>query len=259
MTLPEKIERARRRREDELLLMLLLLADDGRRDATVAIRHGFPVQTVLQNTFDRAVPAIVGSMIDAHNDAAKRVSVMTGEDIAPVDVTQLTAIYLPPAREAAIAMTNRMFNAIAAAQNESTGISTRFLVRRAFDDAGYSRTNPTGLDAGAERAIVFASNVGLIAASSASGIVTAIRHISVDDDQTTEICRDRIGLVLPIDDHYWYANIPQLHWRCRSIIIPVIGEFTASLSYPTIPPDPGFGVAPPGLLEGLKAIGRRAA
>lgn len=254
MTDPEKIEQARRRREDELLLLLLLLSDEARKDTVVALRYDFPIQTVLANTYERAIPVIAGAMADAHADSFRRVSRFTGEDIAPPDPIATATIYEGHAREAAQAMASRLYDAVTAAQNEQTGFSAKALTRTAFDEAGYTRTNPTALDAGTERAIVFASNVGMIAASSRSSLVTGLRHISVLDQHTTEICRERDNLRLPLDDFYWPRNIPQLHWRCRSIVMPIIGSFVASEIYPITPPDPGFGVAPPGFIEALRAI-----
>lgn len=265
MTLTERIERARRRREDELLLMLLLVSEDARRDTVIAVRHGFSVQTVMQNTFNRAVPIIVGSMVDAHLDAARRFSHISGEDIVPQDTAIIATMYEQHARDAAQAMSQRLYDAITAARDEQAGISTRpitdeiaepltdkAMVRKAFDEAGYSRTSAESLDLGAERAIVFASNIGMIAAGSLSGLVTGLKHVSIVDARTTVICRRRDGLKLPIDDPYWRFNIPPLHHYCRSIIEPIIGSFEPSETYPNIPPKPGFGEMPPDFFEEIR-------
>lgn len=42
---------------------------------------------------------------------------------------------------------------------------------------------------------------------------------AIDDARTTAICRQRNGTIKPIGDPFWTRNSPQLHHRCRSMLI----------------------------------------
>lgn len=250
--LADKIERSRRRREDEALILLLLLSDEGRRDVAVAIKHGFPINVVLTNTFQRSIPVISGSMADAHLDALRRFEKIGGtiapalESAGGTDVAVLTRLYEPQAQAAADAMAQTLGAAIDRVRFTEPGLSARVTARMAFDTAGYTRTNAAGLDAGTARAVTFASNVGFIAGSSADDTVTALTHISVLDTATTEICTERSGLTLPVGHPYWQWGVPPLHWGCRSIVIPRFSPQAYSQSLPAAPPAPGFGRMPAG-------------
>jgi len=249
MTLSEKTERQRRKREDELLLLLLLLDDEGRRDTVAAIRHGFSVNTVLNNTFNRAIPIISGAMADAHLDSFKRLERVSGKDIEPPNAETLTAIYRKPATEAAQAMAKSLNDAVTSAQNDNPGMPIKTVVRNAFDEAGYTKSNSYALDLGVERAIVTASNSGMMDAANnhgnAIGQEIGIYHDSTMDNRTTEICIDRNTLLLRASHPYWTSGgIPQLHWRCRSVLLPVFPPYVESDWLPTVPVMPGFGYGP---------------
>jgi hypothetical protein len=254
--LANKIERSRQRREDELLLLLLLLSDDARRDSIVALRHDLSVDTVLQNTFAKAMPLILASMEDAHRDAFSRFGKLSDEPIARANAGESAAIqrlYESNATQASLAMASSLGQAIREAQATQIGTSAKQTVNSAFETAGYTKANPSALDAGVERAIVSASNVGMIHAARMSGRATALRHISVMDEHTTEICDERHELTLPVYHPYWRFNVPQLHWRCRSMVIPIFGEFVASEFLPVTQPMAGFGLAPAGFLEAFNS------
>jgi hypothetical protein len=78
------------------------------------------------------------------------------------------------------------------------------------------------------------------------GLVTGLAHISIMDNRTTPICKDRHELRLPLNHPYWRSGqaVPPLHFRCRSALRVLVGEFTPSDQLPTIPPMPGFGGGP---------------
>lgn len=254
MTPAEQIERDRRRREDELIILLLLLAEEARRDTVAAIRHGFDEGTVLRNTFTRAVPIIAGSMAAAHADAFRRVGRIYDVPLDRVDAgptDELMAIYRPAATAAADAMIETLNDEIRTTRAELPDAGAKKIAWDAFETAGYARTNSHGLDLGTERAIVTASNAGMLAAAIAGG-ATGLRHITVNDGRETDICHERINLQLPIDHPYWLRNCPQLHWRCRSTLVPIFGAFEPSAVLPVIPPIPGFGAAPPGLFPTIR-------
>lgn len=42
---------------------------------------------------------------------------------------------------------------------------------------------------------------------------------AINDARTTDICRNRNGIVRPVDDDFWKSNSPMLHHRCRSTLI----------------------------------------
>jgi SPP1 gp7 family putative phage head morphogenesis protein len=227
----KRIDEERRRREDELLLLLLLLlaravsdSPDDRFDVT-------PLAVVMR---DHGVREIAESMADAHLDAS-----------GVGDRNTLVREYDPSARAMADAIVETVIR---------TGGTT---LADALLASHYSRSDSEGLRLGAERQIVSAHNAGLIAGAVTAYDVTALRHVSVIDDATTVICRQRDGLVLYIDDPYWLANWPSLHWRCRSIVEPVRGPYVVSTTYPMRPADDGFGVAPMTVVNALR--GRVAA
>lgn len=273
-----QIERDRRRREDELLLLLLLLMGRVQRDVTTFLRHGQPFQTVLSNSIlgrgaastpgvgASSPPAsgvtslIADSMADAHRDAFRRLGKLTGEDITrdsagPVD--DLARQYVPQATDAAQAMAQRLYDAVNDRLAETPGANPTTVVREAFEAAGYTRGNPYAIYSGAERAIVMASNAGMLLAARGGvtdetgkqvRIVEAFRHISVLDDRTTAICTERNNLTLDSYDPFWLWNCPPLHFGCRSILQPLFNRDHAfSMRLPSIPPDEGFGIAPAGI------------
>lgn len=56
--------------------------------------------------------------------------------------------------------------------------------------------------------------------SPGSGVV-AFQLSAILDSRTTEICKARDGLVIRADDPRLQANLPPLHYRCRTVIIPI--------------------------------------
>jgi hypothetical protein len=49
-----------------------------------------------------------------------------------------------------------------------------------------------------------------------------------------------------VDDPFWFFNVPPLHPRCRSILLPVLGAYEADTVLPSVPPAPGWGLFPQG-------------
>ena len=79
-----------------------------------------------------------------------------------------------------------------------------------------------------------------------------LRHFSVMDHRTSEICIDRNDLTLPANDPYWKSNSwPKLHNRCRSVVMPVPSHFEISDWRPTVPVQDGWG-APPAMAFGVR-------
>jgi SPP1 gp7 family putative phage head morphogenesis protein len=267
----QALDDKRREREEELLILLLLLlgwavgqelveggvgtvalqrvpvgATALRQGAiTPATGNRLPAGTLatLQRILTtQGVAEIAGSMADAHLDAfAFNVPDLTG---AP-DRDELIREYGPSAEE--------MVTAILEAIQES-GAPT---LAEALVVAKYTKSDATGLELGAERQIVTASNAGLLNGAivrHGRGGITGLRHVSVIDDRTTKICTDRDGLALPVLDPYWMINWPSLHWRCRSTVVPIVGRFKASNWRPKTPPSVGFGRMPTAVRKMLRSL-----
>jgi hypothetical protein len=264
----QAIEDKRREREDELLLILLLLLgwaswkSDLLDAESVALTFGYTAanpnnakplanrETLAEfrRVFTaQAVNEVSASMAEMFRDAFPlyRPGRLFADDPA-----QLLREFTPTARESVDAMVDAIARGIVGAGGD---------VRAGMTIAGYTRESTNGLELGAERNIVTASNAGLLAAAiddGDAGRVTGLEHVSVLDDGTTEICRPRDGLMLPVSDPYWRRSWPSLHWRCRSIIRPLTGSFQVSTALPTVPPMAGFGIAPPIVLAMLERASR---
>jgi hypothetical protein len=238
-----QLEAARERREDELVLLLLLLIAFGVQRSEGAADRPATLASVIGQ---RAAAEMAESMADMHTDAFP----IYRPGLSVPDREELVRLYSPTARVATDAMLDTIAAAIVAAGGDvALGLRT----------AGYSRSNTAGLELGAERNIVTASNAGLLAAAVGTGErVTGLEHLSVIDDATTDICRPRNRLRLPTLDAYWRRNWPSLHWRCRSIVVPLTGEFEAGSSKGLPSPLPGFGVAPPVVLQMLDRVAGRS-
>lgn len=68
---------------------------------------------------------------------------------------------------------------------------------------------------------VSAYNQGRLASFRANPFVKAVQFSAVLDARTTDICRDRDGLILAIADPRLLGNIPPLHFQCRSTLVPI--------------------------------------
>jgi len=76
----------------------------------------------------------------------------------------------------------------------------------------------------ARNELTSAYNAGRLQVMRTSTLVTHVRFISILDSRTTEICRSRNGMLIPIGDTGTIAaNTPVLHHRCRSLLSPVMG------------------------------------
>lgn len=245
------LDHNRKNHEDDLLLLLLLLlafsvqqsiaevGTDGEADSERAAAANLERLRVLLGTF--GVEEIAGSMADAHLDAFD----LFADGAERTDREALSRQYRPAATE----MVDAMLDTI-----RKTGGAT---LAESLLLAKYSRSDSTGLELGAERQIVTASNAGLIdgAIRRTSGPrLEGFKHQSVLDDHTTKICQNRDGLQLPARDAYWEVNFPSLHWRCRSVVVPIFGRFTPSDWRPTTPPDVGFGRMPAAVRQMIRRL-----
>jgi hypothetical protein len=257
------IEQDRQRREREWWLLLLFLFDEGGIDDVAShIRHDGDVGRVLNNVLGKAVVPLSRVSAAAHIGGMRRFANLTGQTFSPMDDAAKAAIarqYEATARQAVTAIIAKLTQSVADVREKFPDEAASYLAQSAFDNAGMSSTNKSALKLGAERSIVQASNIGMLQAArqvsdaerrGGSELPTrqtiGLRHHSVVDERTTDICLDRHDLTLPVDDPYWFFNVPPLHPRCRSILLPVLPPYEADLVLPTVPPDPGWGVFPQG-------------
>jgi hypothetical protein len=243
------IERKRREREDELLLLLLLLCDESRRDVARMLLHGKSYGDVIARDLEPAVAAIANTAALAHADAFRRFGKIADVTVARGAAGSLDALarqYEPGARIAVQVMVQQLNQAVADITGKFPDESPKILAKSAFDNAGFTEDHPRSLDLTAERAIVLASNVGMLdAVITLGGRDVMIRHHTVLDGNETDICHERANLILPASHPYWRSGgVPQLHWRCRSVLMPAPPGAEASNWLPTIPPMPGFGFNP---------------
>jgi hypothetical protein len=247
------IEQDRRRRERELLLLLLLLLEECTTDVAFALRHGVSVVQVLNNVLNRAAVPLSRVMAAAHIGGLRRFASLAGQTFSPLDDATKAAIareYEPQASDAVRAIVTTLVEAMADVQAKFPDESPSVLAQSAFDNAGMSRADKTALRLGAERMIVTASNLGMMGAILDNTYVYGrrellIRHHTVLDGRETDICHDRANLTLPASHPYWRSGgVPQLHWRCRSILMPAPADAEISSRLPTVPAAPGFGFSP---------------
>lgn len=66
----------------------------------------------------------------------------------------------------------------------------------------------------------YAYNQGRVSSFKRSALVSHVRFLAISDSRTTDICRSRNGLVIPIAEATPYR--PPLHVRCRSVLSPLL-------------------------------------
>lgn len=153
---------------------------------------------------------------------------------ARAEMAESTAGAAPPASVPPTAIAAALIRAAKAAL-ESMGIGPMGAVSGKLETAivteilrAYGRGMFRGLMAAAER-----------------GEVKAFRHVSILDERTTPICGNAHGVTLAPDDPYWLNHWPPLHWNCRSIIAPILGDWTPVFPRHAVSPATGFGGAVP--------------
>jgi hypothetical protein len=262
----ERIEADRKKRERELLLLLLLLTDDAQLHARSAVRLGVDASAALRNVIvgnaaldqPGLADAMVERMVEAYRGGVRRVMRMAGLDadlatsIVEQDERAIRFAYTQYAVNTTQSLYHRIADKVTQALRESWNESINKQVRairEAMTKAGFTRMNPSALEAYAEAAILQGFNDGLFGGYFSRFVAPRImgfRHASVDDERTTAICRERDGLTLRRDNPYWLTAWPKLHWGCRSAVLPIfIGQaFSESHWLPAEPPMAGFGAAP---------------
>lgn len=251
----DKIEAERRQREKLLLLAMLLLASTSRTHAIAAIRLGHSPLDAIRGVWlgnealdlPGIVPALQEALIDAHAAGYQRASKLIGEEppVEPPDV--LEDVYQPQAQQAAQQMTDTLVKRVGAGFDLSGSIAKQIRgVGIAFEQSGYNAANPSSLVTASTLNILNGYGNGMFEGYRVAKGDIFLRHYSILDEATTDICRQRNGLTLKKNNAYWRnGGWPPLHARCRSIVLVAKDAIRESSWLPTIPPAPGFGFAGP--------------
>jgi hypothetical protein len=262
----ERIERDRRERERKLLFLLNLLADDSRQHAARAVRLGVDpavaIQDVIVGRPALDQPGLAGAMaermLEAYQGGVRRVMRLAGlsPDLSIAIVEQSERDARREYNAYAVAVTQSLYQRIA--DKVTTALNENWMatvnqkvraIREAMTRAGFTRLNPSQLEAFAEAAVLKGHNDGMFSGyfnRAVASRIVGFRHVSVLDEATTSICDERDGLTLRRDNVYWLLNWPRLHFGCRSVVVPIFhGQpFEESDWLPTEPPMAGFGAAP---------------
>jgi hypothetical protein len=262
----DRIEADRKKRERELLILLLLITDDARQHMQHAVRLGVDAATALHDVIvgnaaldqPGLADAMAERMLEAYQSGVRRVMRLAGLNpdlsISPLEQEEqvVRSAYNTYAVTATQSLYQRIADKVTTALQESIGesINKRVrLIRVAMTRAGFTRMNPSQLEAFAEASVLRGHNDGMFSGYFNRAVaprIVGFRHISVLDNHTTTICDERAELTLRRDNPYWQTNWPALHSGCRSAVVPIFrGQpFEESGWLPLEPPMAGFGAAP---------------
>ena len=255
------MDRDRRERERELLALLLLLFWQTRQHVYSAVRVNadpFRAAADVLNGAPHAGPGLAPRLAEqlalAERAGYRRtLLVLPGEGTGPQpasispagpDLRYQAQQYVSQLTQT---LATRLRQALATAPNGPRGLQDA--IRQAFAAGGYvdGTPRPWLLETIAETWALKAYNGGMLAGWArpevAEAGLTGFEHVSVEDERTSEICREHAHTKRPADDPFWLTATPPLHFRCRSWLRPLFGPFTPT-DLPVIRPEPGFGAAP---------------
>lgn len=110
---------------------------------------------------------------------------------------------------------------LAATVGEASGIIGRPELERRIQSS--LKVNKVRAEIIARNEITAAYNRGRVSVFKSSALVTHVRFLAINDRRTTEICRSRNGMLIPMAQlEAIAANTPPLHHRCRSLLSPVM-------------------------------------
>jgi hypothetical protein len=261
-----RIERERKAREKGLLLWMLSLAERARLNVVRAIRVGAVWTGVLRGVFvgdDRIdqpggagvlSKAMADSYLTGYHRAGLLVDVRLGPPALLADVAR---DYVPEATQALDRIGRSLETAVAeeiqAVVAEDRISADAAAVGEAFRKAGWTPENPTSATGSSSGIVLKQFAVGMhngFKHPDVVAVLTGLHFVNPLDAVTTDICRKRAGTKLPLDHPWWFRNWPPLHYGCRSVVLPMMREFTPTESPPDFPPpDPGWGTYS-GLLTG---------
>ena len=110
---------------------------------------------------------------------------------------------------------------LAATVGEATGVISRSELESRIQNS--LKVNRVRAEIIARNELTAAYNRGRVSAFRESALVTHARFLAINDRRTTDICRSRNGMLIPMADLGAIAvNTPPLHHRCRSLLSPVM-------------------------------------
>lgn len=270
--LEARIDREKRQREEELLLLLLLLYGQAYRHALAAARVGMDpaaaVRDVLLGNFALGLPGgaarLAQRLAEAEGAGLRRaLRVLNGSEL-PVRLIEMkpTDAHLSQARQALAKTVGALQRRIYLELGKQRGKGIRGAqqaVREAFIGVGLveSATNKAWLaETQAVTLTGFAYNGGYFAGFNtpdAREQLTGFRYSATLDSKTTPICRAYDGVKLPFEHPWWQTHWPLNHFNCRSVVLPIFGDFVATEPVWTPWPAIGFGHAP-AIAAGLRYV-----
>jgi SPP1 gp7 family putative phage head morphogenesis protein len=252
------VERDRKRRENGLSLLLLALADKSRAFVNKAVRIGAGWSNVLRavllgdEQLDQpgGVPVLAGIMADTHHAGVSRVGRILGVPVAPrLAIDDLATVYRPRAYDALERIRGTLDDAIVERLREAVEVDKISAdvraVGEAFTAKGWAPGNRYGADFTATAVVTRAYAAGMqeaFAEPDVAAVMTGLRFVNPLDEVTTDICRVRAGVILPLDSPWWFRSYPPLHAGCRSVALPTTGNVKFTENPPEFPaPEPGWG------------------
>ena len=245
----DRIERERKAREAGLTLWFLALAERARRRVVSAIRVGAIWGGVLRGVLlgderldqPGGVPFLRRAMLETHRTGVRQVGKLVGEAVD--DLADLPTIrqYEAAAMRQLEGVRGTLDEAITARLRDAATADRITAdvgaVREAFRSTGWTPDSPRAAETEATAAVTRAYAGGMQqGVSQVAEVLSGLRFVNPLDANTTDICRVRAGIKLPLDHPWLFRNWPPLHYGCRSLMLPVTDRVKFTESLPTVPP-----------------------
>jgi hypothetical protein len=263
--LAKRIDDDRRRREAELLALLALLFWQCRSHCYAALKVGSDPFRAAADVLQGAphagpglAPRLAAQLALAERAGYRRtLLVLPGETPQPPSTVQ--AAY--PAVQRAVVLTTQILGTFlthlreALAASWQMGTSGKIAeIRKMLWVWGYDPRRPKdgawALERDAENAVQAAYQHGYLAGLARPEVraeLTGFQYVATLDEHTSEYCLAYHGVKLPAGHDWLQTHWPSTHHRCRGVMVPLFGDFTATpdADLPYVPaPQPGFGAAP---------------
>ena len=141
--------------------------------------------------------------------------------VIPKDAVNFLDSYVPKlAGNFSVGVLDRTREILRNSMLEGTTLQERMKALRESSDA-LSRLTSQRIEAIARTEITRADTLGRLTSMKQNDDVIGVEFSAILDDRTTEICSERDGLMMRLDDPRLPENTPPLHVQCRSILAPV--------------------------------------
>ena len=140
-------------------------------------------------------------------------------EIIPMEAVNWLNDYMPKlAGVFSASVLERVREVIQASMLEGATLQERMKALRESSEE-LSRMTSQRIEAIARTEITRADSMGRLVSMKGNEDVIGVEFSAVMDDRTTEICTERNGLMMRLDDPRLPENTPPLHIRCRSLLI----------------------------------------